>query len=69
METRENLKLECMYYKWRRKYGGSNIDHEKIEKIFRLKKTIAELTIDRLIFNEALRIEGSLKFQSLAVSI
>ena len=36
------------YYKWRREYGGLNIDQA------RLKKAVAELTLDKLILNEAL---------------
>lgn len=47
------------YYKWRREYGGLNIDQAKELKKLKqeneqLKKAIAELTLDKLILNEAL---------------
>ena len=47
------------YYRWRREYGGLNIDQAKeLKKLKKenekLKKAIAELTLDKLILNEAL---------------
>ena len=51
------------YYKWRRKYGGLNVDQARElkklkEENLRLKKAVADLTLDKLILNEALGIEG-----------
>ena len=47
------------YYKWRKEYGGLNIDQAKELKKLKqenenLKKAVAELTLDKLILNEAL---------------
>ena len=47
------------YYRWRREYGGLNIDQAKELKKLKqenekLKKAVAELTLDKLILNEAL---------------
>ncbi len=47
------------YYKWRREYGGLNIDQARELKKLKqeneqLKKAVAELTLDKLILNEAL---------------
>ena len=51
------------YNKWRREYGGLNVDQARElkklkEENLRLKKAVADLTLDKLILNEALRIEG-----------
>jgi transposase-like protein len=47
------------YYKWRREYGGLDVSQAKElkklkEENLRLKKAAAELTLDKLILNEAL---------------
>ena len=47
------------YYRWRREYGGLNIDQAKELKKLKQenekqKKAVAELTLDKLILNEAL---------------
>ena len=47
------------YYRWRREYGGLNIDQAKELKKLKqenekLRKAVAELTLDKLILNEAL---------------
>jgi transposase-like protein len=50
---------EHSYYRWRREYGGLDVSQAKElkrlkEENGRLKKAIAELTLDKLILNEAL---------------
>ena len=52
---------EQSYYRWRREYGGLNLDQAKRLKDLereneRLKKAVSELTLDKLILKEA--IEG-----------
>jgi transposase-like protein len=47
------------YYKWRREYGGLDVSQAKKLKRLkkengRLKRAIADLTLDKLILNEAL---------------
>ena len=47
------------YYRWRRLYGGLKVDQARRLKDLerenqRLKKTISELTLDKLILKEAL---------------
>ncbi len=47
------------YYKWRKEYGGLSVDQAKElkklkEENLRLKKAVADLTLDKLILNEAL---------------
>jgi putative transposase len=37
------------YYRWRREYGGLNLDQENA----RLKRTIADLALDKQILKEA----------------
>ena len=37
------------YYRWRREYGGLNLDQENA----RLKRAIADLALDKLILKEA----------------
>ena len=63
----KSIRLSCreegIYYKWRREYGGLNIDQARElkklkEENLRLKKAVADLTLDKLILNEALGIEG-----------
>jgi len=50
---------EQTYYRWRKEYGGINIDQAKrfkdIEKEnLRLRKAVSDLTLDKLILEEAL---------------
>lgn len=50
---------EQTYYRWRREYGGLQIDQAKrfksIEKEnARLRKAVSDLTLDKLILQEAL---------------
>ena len=46
------------YYRWRREYGGLNLDQaRKLKKLeqenARLKRAVADLTLDKLILKEA----------------
>ena len=46
------------YYRWRREYGGLNLDHaRRLKKLeqenARLKRTIADLALDKQILKEA----------------
>ena len=46
------------YYRWRREYGGLNLDQAKrLKKLeqenIRLKRSVADLTLDKLILKEA----------------
>lgn len=48
------------YYKWRRKYGGMQVSQAKRLKDLerenaRLKKAVANLTVDKLILQEAVQ--------------
>ena len=50
---------EQSYYRWRREYGGLKVDQAKplndLEKEkFRLRKAVSDLTLDKMILNEAL---------------
>lgn len=50
---------EQTYYRWRKEYGGVNIDQAKrfkdLEKEnLRLRKAVSDLTLDKLILEEAL---------------
>jgi putative transposase len=50
---------EQTYYRWRKQYGGMKISHAKRMKELkcengRLRKAVAELTLDKLILKEAL---------------
>lgn len=50
---------EQTYYRWRREYGGISVDQAKrfkeIEKEnLRLRKAVSDLTLDKLILEEAL---------------
>lgn len=63
LSCREAWISDHTYYKWRREYGGLNIDQARElkklkEENLRLKKAVADLTLDKLILNEALGIEG-----------
>jgi putative transposase len=49
---------EQTYYRWRNEYGGLSIDHaRKLKKLelenARLKRAVADLTLDKLILKEA----------------
>lgn len=49
---------EQTYYRWRNEYGGLKVDQVKRLKELerensRLKRTVAELTVDKLILKEA----------------
>lgn len=53
---------EQTYYRWRNEYGGLKVDHARRLKELerensRLKRAVAELTVDKLILKEA--AEGS----------
>ena len=50
---------EQSYYRWRREYGGMKVDQARRLKDLerensRLKKAVADLTLDKLILKEAL---------------
>jgi putative transposase len=50
---------EQTYYRWRKEYGGINIDQAKRFKELerenlRLRKAVSDLTLDKLILEEAL---------------
>jgi transposase-like protein len=50
---------EQSYYRWRKEYGGMKISQAKrmkdlVRENIRLKKAVAELTLDKLILKEAL---------------
>lgn len=51
---------EQTFYRWRKEYGGLKVDQTKRLKALerenaRLKKAVAELTLDKLILQEAAR--------------
>jgi transposase-like protein len=50
---------EQSYYRWRREYGGLKVDQAKRLKDLekenaRLRKAVSDLTLDKMILNEAL---------------
>ena len=50
--------MEQTYYRWRKAYGGMKIDQAKRLKELetenaRLKRAVADLTVDKLILKEA----------------
>jgi transposase-like protein len=50
------------YYKWRKQYGGMELSHLRElkrlqEENSRLKKAVADLTLDKVILNEALAVK------------
>ena len=47
--VREIGVTDHIYYRWRREYGGLNLDQENA----RLKRTVADLALDKLILKEA----------------
>ena len=53
---------EQTFYRWRREYGGLKLDQAKRRKVLeqenaRLKRAVADLTLDKLILKEA--VEGN----------
>ncbi len=42
---------DCTYYRWRREFGGMKVEQENA----RLKKLVAELSLDKAILTEAAR--------------
>ena len=57
--SRELGVTEQTYYRWRKEYGGLKISQarrlkELERENFRLKKAVAELTLDKVILKEAL---------------
>jgi transposase-like protein len=60
---------EQSYYRWRREYGGLKIDQARRLKMLeqenaRLKRAVADLTLDKLILKEAAR--GNFQAPSVA---
>jgi transposase-like protein len=56
---RESAITEQTYYRWRKIYGGMQVSQAKEfkklqEENARLKRAVADLTLDKLILNEAL---------------
>ena len=52
--------VEQTYYRWRKKYGGMGVDQLKELKRLqkeneRLRRAVSDLTLDKLILNEAAR--------------
>jgi transposase-like protein len=52
--------VEQTFYRWRREYGGLKIEQAKRLKALeqentRLKRAVAELTLDKLILQEAVK--------------
>lgn len=52
---------DSTYYKWRRDYGGLKMDQAKRLKVLekensRLKQAVADLTLDKLILQEACKL-------------
>jgi putative transposase len=50
---------EQSYYRWRREYGGLKVDQaERLKDLEkenpRLRKAVSDLTVDKMILNEAL---------------
>lgn len=50
---------EQTYYRWRKEYGGISVDQAKLLKDMqkenqRLRKAVSDLTLDKLILEEAL---------------
>ena len=58
--VRKRSSLAACYYRWRREYGGLRIDQAKQFKELekenaRLKRVVADLTLDNAILKEAAR--------------
>ena len=56
--VREIAVSQHTYYRWRTEYGGLNLDQARKLKLLerenaRLKRAVAELTLDKLILKEA----------------
>jgi putative transposase len=52
--------VEQTFYRWRREYGGLKIEQARRLKVLeqenaRLKRAVAELTLDKLILQEAVK--------------
>ncbi len=59
MACRDSGITEQTYYRWRKKYGGMQVPQAKEFKNLqlentRLKKAVAELTLEKLVLKEAL---------------
>lgn len=59
MACRESGIGEQTYYRWRKQYGGMQVPQAKELKNLklenaRLKKAVAELTLEKLVLNEAI---------------
>ena len=64
--------VEQTYYRWRKDYGGMKIDQAKRLKELetenaRLKRAVADLTVDKLILKEA--AEGNFQAPLVANSV
>jgi putative transposase len=51
---------EQTFYRWRREYGGLKVEQAKRLKVLeqenaRLRRAVADLTLDKLILQEAVR--------------
>jgi putative transposase len=51
---------EQALYRWRREYGGLKVEQAKLLKVLeqentRLRRAVADLTLDKLILQEAVR--------------
>jgi transposase-like protein len=62
LACREAGVSEYSYYKWRKEYGGLDVSQAKElkrlkEENVRLKKVVADLSLDKLILNEALSVK------------
>jgi len=44
---------ETTYHRWRREYGGLKLD--QVERLKELEGAVSDLTLDKMILNEALR--------------
>ena len=52
--------VEPTFYRWRREYGGLKVEQAKRLKVLeqensRLRRAVADLTLDKLILQEAVR--------------
>ena len=52
--------VEQTYYRWRREYGGLKVEQAKRLRVLeqennRLRRAVADLTLDKLILQEAVR--------------
>ena len=70
--VRQIAVAEQTYYRWRNEYGGLSIDQaRKLKKLelenARLKRAVADLTLDKLILKEA--AEGNFRALLVAASV